>query len=112
VKRIRETSIEVYHQVRSEGLLSQRRFQVYRTLFKKGPLTQMETSHQIAGCLDHSITPRFAELKDLGCIVEVAKRKCKITGRRVFAWDVTAQLPKGRIQRITKAEKKKYIIKN
>ena len=89
----RETSTEVYHQIAAEGLLSKRRFQVYDTLFNRGPLTQMETSRLIPEALDHSISPRFAELENLGVVKSVGERVCKITGRNVMIWDVTAHLP-------------------
>lgn len=89
---IRQTSIEVYKQIEAEGLLSKRRFEIYRCVFNNGPLTQMEAA-RFTGLLDHSVTPRFAELERQGVITTVGERKCSITGRRVLIWDVTDRLP-------------------
>lgn len=99
---IRQTSIDVYHQIQAEGLLSRRRFETYECLFNNGPLTAMETGRRIDGVLDHSISPRFAELKRLGVIQEVGEKLCSITGRNVLLWDVTDRLP-------LKLEKRKKI---
>ena len=109
-KQIRDTSIEVYHQVKAEGLLSKRRFEVYECLFHHGPMTQSETLIKLninnGNVNQHSITPRFAELKDLGVIKETRKRPCKITNRTVYEWDVTSNLPKtDNIVRKSKKEK-------
>lgn len=89
---MRQTSIDVYHQIRDEGLLSKRRLQVYETIYLHGPITQMETA-KIADILDHSVTPRFAELEKMGVIATVGERDCTRTGRKVLMWDVTGRLP-------------------
>lgn len=94
----RQTSIDVYHQIESEGLLSQRRWQVYETLYHHGPLTAMETGRLIKSALDHSISPRFAELKRLGVIEEVGRRHCTITGRISLIWATTENLPRKRVK--------------
>lgn len=95
---IRQTSINVYHEIRDNGLLSKLRFTVYEALFKHGPMTQMELCHLLRGdkySYDRqSLTPRFAELLDAGVIKDVGKRKCSITGNEVLVWDVTDRLPK------------------
>lgn len=95
----RQTSIEVYHQIEAEGLLSRLRLDVYRALFHEGPMTQMETCRLLQKTtlpytLDHSILPRFAELKRAGVITETEERTCSVTGRNVLTWDVTNNLPK------------------
>jgi len=117
---VRDTSIEVYHQVEAEGLLSKRRFQVYECLFKHGPMTQNETFIKINLTANNvgrkelaqdSIKPRFAELKELGVIRETGKRPCKITNRKVYEWDVTSKLPnKDLIIRKSTKEKKEEIL--
>lgn len=53
----------------------------------------METGRLIPGSLDHSISPRFAELKRMGVVEEIGSRECKITGRVSLIWDVTDGLP-------------------
>lgn len=108
---IRDTSIEVYHKIKDEGLLSKLRFEVYSTLFEHGPLTQMETCRKIRGPRqDRSYMPRFAELERMGVVRTIGERACRITQRNVLLWDVTKNLPaplerretsKQKIQRLT-----------
>lgn len=92
---IRQTSIDVYNQILADGTLGNRQMLVYDTIFKHGPLTQMETVRTIddPDIVEHGLTPRFAELKRMGAIVEVGERECTITGRNVILWDVTDRLP-------------------
>lgn len=90
----RLTSIEAYQEIKANGLLSRRRFQVYETLHLAPlPLTAMETARRILGVLDHSISPRFAELKQQGVIEECGERPCRITGRTAILWRTTSELP-------------------
>lgn len=100
---IRQTSIDVYHQIEAEGLLSKLRLEVYKALFKSGPCTALELySRAFKGThRDHSITPRFSELEASGVIRSVGETKCKISGRTVILWDVTSKLPE-KIKKPTK----------
>jgi hypothetical protein len=106
----RKTSIEAYHEIKASGLLSKRRFEVYDALFHYGPMTQMETFVKLKHLSQHTVTPRFAELRKMGVIEEVGERACTVTGINVIAWDVTSslptQLPKGK----TKTKIKKELI--
>lgn len=93
---IRQTSVDAYNMIKENGLLSQRRFEVYDVLFNHGPLTQGETCDKITPGWkrsNQSYTPRFAELKKLGVIIEIGERECSITGRKALSWDVTDKLP-------------------
>ena len=86
-KVIRETSIEAYNEIKENGLLSKRRFQVYETLYNNGPLTTGEIWYiyfRDQGISQNSINPRLSELVSLGVVSEVGKRSCKITGRNVL----------------------------
>ncbi len=85
----------MYRQIEAEGLLSKRRWEVYRHLFKLGPLTQREVTDQVSSkfAAERSYTPRFAELEKMGVIESVGERTCSITGRHVLIWDVTDKLP-------------------
>jgi hypothetical protein len=89
----RNTSIEVYHQIESEGLLSKLRFLVYDIIFKKGPLTIAEASSFASKIDSRSISPRFAELQKRGVITTIGRKFCSVTGREVILWDVTNNLP-------------------
>ena len=69
----RVTSREVYDQVKAEGLLSTRRFEVYDILFHHGPLTCGEVAERLkakheGNLREHSVSPRFAEFPDDRCM--------------------------------------------
>lgn len=100
----RQTSKAAYDAIKAQGLLSERRFEVYDVLYHHGPLTQVEVWKKIAATnpnvQQHSVTPRFAEMVRLGVIREVTdtdgrflKRKCTVTDRTCMTWDVTSSLP-------------------
>jgi len=96
--RVRQTSIDVYHQIESEGLLSKRRWEVYHILFNHGPMTSNETFdysklHGVDG-YRHNANARMTELRELGVVQEIGTTLCSKTGRRVILWDVTSNLPK------------------
>lgn len=95
--QVRETSIEAYNQIKAEGLLSERRFQVYQILFKYGPISsgqmvEIAKKHKKL-CHTGSFQGRLSELRDIGVVAEVKKGPCPITGRNVIFWDVTKRLP-------------------
>jgi len=85
---VRETSIEAFRQIEEEGLLSDRRFQVYSYLFRHGPCTGLQVSGGVPGGWK-----RLAELRDLGVAREVGYTVCEVTGKTVLLWDVTDKLP-------------------
>jgi len=89
----RKTSIDAYYAALESGLLSRRRQEAYDVTFRRGPLTAMEAARLIPGALDHSISPRFAELRDMKVMEEIQVRPCMITGENVIEWDTTDNLP-------------------
>lgn len=109
---IRETSIAVYHQIQEEGLLSDRRNQVFKCLWEHGPMTQNETyiKLNVPNLQQSSIMPRFAELKDLGVITDIGKRICTITGRMVLEWEVTGDLPVKKSKASFKEQKEEILM--
>lgn len=88
----RTTSIEVYHKIERDGLLSALRFQIYQVLFKDGPLTASEIAQRINRPRD-SVSPRLMELKDRNAVKEVEVRACGVTRENVLTFDVTDQIP-------------------
>ena len=95
---IRQTSIDCYRQIKSEGLLSKRRLQVYEILLHNGCLTGTEVSilfKQKHFSSNHSegIRNRISELFDRGVVYEKEIVECKSTGRKVIQWDLTDKLP-------------------
>ncbi len=98
---VRRNSIRVYHEIEAEGLLSKRRWEVYSALFKHGPCTANELYRQMKAeghvsvkNQQANLTPRLGELRELGCVYEVRKRPCNVTGRKeVIEFDVTDRRP-------------------
>lgn len=96
IKNVRQTSIETYRQIKAEGLLSDRRFEVYATVFKHGPMTAGQASMQLSGkgrMWGGNIHARLNELKDFGVMRELGTTICPVTQRQVILWDVTSRLP-------------------
>lgn len=95
--QVRETSIEAYNYITSSGVISERRAQIYAILYKHGPLTAGEALKFVEeefGYRPYSSTHgRFTELRDMGVVKELGKKKCDMTGREVILWDVTAAFP-------------------
>ncbi len=94
----RETSIEVYRRIEAEGLLSDRRWEVYSQLYQYGPATAAELAEKFPPSrggrgLAGNVHARLGELRDRGVVVEMGPRMYRITGNRVIVYDVTAKLP-------------------
>jgi hypothetical protein len=89
---VRKTSIEVYHKIKAEGLLSKMRFAVYEELFLRGPMTGKELDKALGTDSAHK---RLSELKALGVVEdsEPRTRSCEVSGENVVEWDVTGRLP-------------------
>ena len=91
----RQTSIDCYHQIKANGLLSKRRFEVYEAIFKNAPCTSSEA---MVGNLNSTNVlsqsrARFTELRELGVIKEIGVKECSVTGQTVIEWDLTDNLP-------------------
>jgi hypothetical protein len=92
---IRQTSIDCYYEIKSEGLLTKRRLEVYEAIFKNAPCTSSEAmlnNLNSSNVLSQS-RARFTELRELGVIYEKGIKKCSVTGRNVIEWDLTDRLP-------------------
>lgn len=92
----RETSRQAYNEIVENGLLSERKMQVYKTLFFNPGITQNECHAVISEfnkITKQSIGPRFAELLRIGVIKECGKRVCSITGKTCLIWRTTKNLP-------------------
>lgn len=94
----RQTSIDAYKTIKNNGLLSERRWQVYDVLYSYGPMTAGELSEQLPKKLSRTIGSnvhaRLAELKESGVVREVKTTICSVSGMKVIQWDVTSKLPK------------------
>jgi hypothetical protein len=92
--KTRQTSIDCYNEIRANGLLSKRRFEVYEALLSSAPCTSSEAIRNAKTTFGvFGVSSRFTELRDLGVIYEVRTRQCTVTGRNVIEWDLTDRLP-------------------
>ena len=93
--KTRQTPIDCYNKIKSEGLLSKMRLKVYEAILRKAPCTSGEAFATMT-TKENQISQsraRFTELRELGVIYEVQNRKCSITGMSVIEWDLTDRLP-------------------
>lgn len=91
---MRQTSIEAYKMIKENGLLKRLRFEIYEALFQNGPATANEIwSKYFPERLQHSITPRFSELLNMGVIKIAGERPCEYTGNKSIIWDLSDNLP-------------------
>lgn len=114
---VRETSIEAYHKIRDDGLLSERRWQVYDVLTEHGPMTgnqsilKFKEKYPHIGINTGAIMTRLSELRDRGVVKELGEVKCPISGHQVILWDVTKDLPANPPRKVSKLEAARARIK-
>lgn len=106
----RETSRDVYHEIRDSGLLSEMRWRAYDVLYRHCPKDGSGLTSAEVFSFEQKENPRkldvltqsrarFTELRELGVIKEVGTRPCRITGHKAIAWAPTGHLPRGTIVR-------------
>lgn len=110
---IRQTSIEAYHKIKEDGTLSSSRWHVYEILYKHGPLTAGELKQKMLWSKENFLKvykseSRLTELRDMGVVQELGKKKCSLSGMTVILWDVTDKLPV-KLKRDVKPSKKKML---
>jgi predicted transcriptional regulator len=99
----RQTSVDVYRQIRDEGLLSKQRWRVFEVLHTHGPMTATE-AWKVLGGSRVTVSPRFKELEVRGVIRVNRIRPCTVTGRSVIEWAITGELPTEPKKRKTEAQ--------
>lgn len=105
---IRETSKKSYREIKENGLLSRRRFQVYKTVYKYGPMTGGEIFERLKiGRANSNISARLNELRKMGVVKEVGNKICESTSMTVILWDATSNLPSKLPERIGKVQRLK-----
>ena len=90
---MRDARHEVYARIKQDSLLGSFHFTIYEILYIYGPLTSNELARLLPEDCRSKTSPRFAELLHLGCVAEIGRRICSVTGCRAMAWDVTSSLP-------------------
>lgn len=94
----RKTSVAVYNQIQSEGLLSKMRWRVYAKLYDMGPATAAELAQTFGPSRGGrgeagNVHARLNELLERGVAEVLRERECTVTKRIVNEYDVTDQLP-------------------
>ena len=93
------TSIETYYEIKNSGLLSEKRWKVYDIFYQMNrPLTGAEVSQIYKAnypSSQHSetIRNRITELKEMGLLAEFEIVDCTFTGRKVYTFVTTNNLP-------------------
>ena len=91
---VRQTSLHAYNQIRDNGLLSKRRWEVYDVLFHNGPLTHLELAERyVPGTQPRNVQPRVSELENLKVVVCVGHKVDDRTKMVNMLWDVTDCIP-------------------
>ena len=106
-ERVRQTSIDCYHEIKNSGLLSKRRLQALEYIMKIAPCTASELQESMPyndGGRD--CMKRISELATRGVVYEKGVRECRVTGRHVIEWDMTGNLPKDVETPVTPKQKK------
>lgn len=103
-----DTSAIAYRTIQENGLLSKLQWEVYDILHHYGPLTMRELhDRHLKQYNDRSISPRFKELFESGCIEKLPKSYCTISGNLAYKWQVSGGLPR----KAKKEKSKNEIIK-
>jgi len=89
---MRETSIEAYKAIRSNGVLGERQLEALALLAVHGPITALDLN-TIATAKGYTmgLWKRLSELKRLGYVREQGTKVDVISGRRSIVWEVIQQ---------------------
>ncbi|QDP51258.1 MAG: hypothetical protein Unbinned7913contig1002_13 [Prokaryotic dsDNA virus sp.] len=90
---IRETSMKAYMEIIDSNLLGRRQEEVYKMIANFGPLTEGEVCEFLQR-RRNSVTPRICELKKMGVVSEVGRKKCSTSGHYAYLLEISGELPK------------------
>jgi len=91
---MRQTSVDCYNQIKSEGLLSKRREQAYYAMLQTAPCSAGELEVFFNSYFNLKGSWKLlSQLAELGTVKEIGEKTCSITGRNVIEWDLTDSLP-------------------
>ena len=95
---IRKTSLSTYNEIKNNGHLSKKRFQVYDLFFEFGNLTGSEVSTLYKSRFPSSKTSetirnRITELVKMNVVEELGVTACPQSGRTVMLFGLTDNLP-------------------
>lgn len=91
---VRETSVSVYEDIKSEGVVLNNQQKVLDALKRFGACTDSEMAQFLGYDDPNKVRPRRKELVDEGLVVRVGTSVCEVSGRRVFVWDLASGVSK------------------
>lgn len=102
---MRDTSLQAYKQIVASGLINGIRLQVFDAIYKHGPITMNEIFiEHLPTISQHTQTPRYAELEEMGVIAAVGKRVDRHTNVECITWDITGKSPTKLKPRLSKPD--------
>jgi Fe2+ or Zn2+ uptake regulation protein len=94
---MKKTSIETYKKIKDNGLLSQRRMEVYEILFNFGPLTAHEVvkvaRNKYPEANQTGFNARLSELEKMGVVNVCGEKVNPVSGCKNSLWETTDHLP-------------------
>ena len=113
---MKQTSIDTYHNIVNNGLLSKRRLEVYKALYELGPMTQNEMVRHFKQFYPNSnpsgFHARFSELEKMKVIIPIGVKKDSVSNQECIIWATTDNLPVKLEKLPTFKEKKKEILED
>ncbi len=106
---IRETSLEAYEHLVTNGTLAEKNRVVYDHLYNTGPTTQKKTERYFND-RTYTLRPRFAQLEKMGLIKVTGDEVCEETNRRNLLWDVTSVIEPKKDDKLSFKEAKEIIL--
>lgn len=112
INGVRSTSFHVYHQIKDEGLLSERRWQIYDALWQLDKPSSANEVHRYIikqprfQLANMNVITRLGELRDSGAVAEIGEFPCSVNSNVVTFFEITGKLPRsfvkpeGRVQRL------------
>lgn len=85
---VRETSIKTYYEIIGEGLLGEAQKIVFLAFKEHENSTDREIADFLGKKDPNVVRPRRRELVLMGCLEEVGKRECLMTGRTAIIWNI------------------------
>lgn len=104
----RETSIQVYNEIKQKGLLSPKRMEIYECIYLHGRMTASEVFQKLG--LKTNQSGRFTELREIGCLSEYGTKICSVTSNTAIVWEVTNNLPTELPKQLNAKQKKKEVL--
>jgi hypothetical protein len=88
LQRHRETSVQAFYNAVDAGTIKTKQQQVWAALVAIKAATINEVVRYLNSHANaHVLSPRFAELRDLGLIREAGERPCHVTNQNCIVWE-------------------------